>query len=129
MLNLYESVRTNPSFNKLEIGDLLFAEYTCPVGSAKLDHWAHSDFLVHVLTGKKIWHTIDGNWASEAGDTLFFRKGASIIEQFFDVDFCLFMFFIPDALVKSTVRELALNSDAIVRDKETAKSVSRVEND
>jgi len=129
MLNLYESVRTNPSFNRLEIGDLLFAEYTCPVASAKLDHWAHSDFLVHVLTGKKIWHTVDGSWASEAGDTLFFRKGASIIEQFFDVDFCLFMFFIPDGLVKSTVRELAPNLDGLVPAEQTSKSVARVEND
>ena len=35
-LNLYESARSKPSFNKLEIGDLLFAEYTGPVGTAKL---------------------------------------------------------------------------------------------
>ena len=27
MLDLYEAVRTNPSVNKLEIGDFLFAEY------------------------------------------------------------------------------------------------------
>src|SRR5689334_7466500 len=52
MVNLFEAVRSNPSFNKLEIGDLLFAEYTCPVSSPKLDHWTQSDFLVHVLSGK-----------------------------------------------------------------------------
>ena len=57
MLNLYESVRSNPSFNKLEIGDLLFAEYTCPVDEARLEQWSHSDYLVHVLSGRKIWHT------------------------------------------------------------------------
>ena len=44
-LNLYESVRSKPSFNKLEIGDLLFAEYTGPVGTAKLAEWSHSDCM------------------------------------------------------------------------------------
>ena len=53
MLNLYESVRSNPSFNKFEIGNLLFAEYTCPVGAAELGQWSDSDYLVHVLSGKK----------------------------------------------------------------------------
>jgi AraC-like DNA-binding protein len=129
MINLFESVRTNPSFNKLEIGDLLFAEYTCPIGSPKLDHWAQSDFLVHVLSGKKIWHTIDGNWNSETGDTLYFRKGASIIEQFFEVDFCLFMFFIPDDLIRSTVREFNLRSQEVLSATESIKSVARVQND
>ena len=31
MVNLYEAVRTNPSYSKLVIGDFLFAEYTCGV--------------------------------------------------------------------------------------------------
>ena len=128
MLNLFESVRTNLSFTKLEIGDLLFAKYTCPVGSAKLDHWTQSDFLIHVLSGKKIWYTSDGTWNSQAGDTLYFRKGASIIEQFFDVDFCLLMFFIPDSLVKSAVRELTASSSETLPGVLPLKSVARVEN-
>ena len=39
MLNLYEGVRTNPGYNKLEIGDFLFAEYTCGIGAEKLGLW------------------------------------------------------------------------------------------
>ena len=107
MLNLYEAVRTNPSINRLAIGDFLFAEYTCPVGAEKLAHWAPADYLVHVISGKKVWHTLDGEWVANPGETLFFKKGASIIEQFFEVDFCLLMFFIPDSLIRSTVREMA----------------------
>lgn len=129
MLNLYETVRSSPSFNKLEIGNLLFAEYTCPVQAAKLEHWTQSDYLVHVLQGKKAWHTSDGVWPARAGDTLFFRKGGAIIEQFFDVDFCLLIFFIPDSLIRSTVREfigsLAGNQSAY----RGLKSAVRVEND
>jgi AraC family transcriptional regulator, exoenzyme S synthesis regulatory protein ExsA len=129
MLNLYDSVRSNPAFNKLEIGDLLFAEYTCPVGAEKLAHWAHSDYLVHVISGKKTWHTTDGVWEANAGETLFFKKGASIIEQFFEVDFCLLMFFIPDNLIRATVRELAGSLGAFPARLAPMKSAARVEND
>jgi len=129
MLNLFESVRSHPSFNKLEIGDLLFAEYTCPVQESKTGHWAHTDYLVHVISGRKVWHTSDGSWAAEAGDTLFFRKGAAIIEQFFEVDFCLLMFFIPDGLIRSTVRECAGSLAGNRPAAETIKSATRVEND
>jgi len=129
MLNLYESVRSNPSFNKLEIGNLLFAEYTCPVNAAKLGQWTDSDYLVHVLSGKKAWHTSDGVWMAEAGDTLFFRKGAAVIEQFFETDFCLLMFFIPDSLIRSTVRELAGTLAGNSPAGAPIKSAARVEND
>lgn len=129
MLNLYESVRTNPGFNRLEIGDLLFAEYTCPVGTARQDLWSHSDHLVHVISGRKTWRTSDGVWAAKAGDTLFFRKGAAIIEQFFDARFCLLLFFIPDDLVRATVREFAANLAASSAAPPPVQSAARVEND
>lgn len=129
MLNLYESVRSNPSFNKLEIGDLLFAEYTCPVGAATLKQWSHSDYLIHVISGRKTWHTSDGAWPAEAGETLFFRKGAAMIEQFFEEDFCLLLFFIPDGFIKSTVRELAANLAESHPSGPPMKSAVRVEND
>jgi AraC-like DNA-binding protein len=129
MIDLYETVRSNPSFNKLEVGDLLFAKYTCPVGTEKLAHWAPVDYLVHVISGRKTWHTHDGVWQAKAGETLFFRKGASIIKQFFDVDFCLFMFFIPDDLVRGTVRELAGSLDAVSSRHAPIKSAAWVEHD
>ena len=63
MLNLIEAVRSNPSINRLEIGDFLFAEFTCGIADKKAALWAHRDYLVHVLTGKKTWHTTDGVFA------------------------------------------------------------------
>jgi AraC-like DNA-binding protein len=129
MLNLYESVRGNPSFNKLEIGGLLFAEYTCPVGTATLKQWSHCDYLIHVISGKKTWHTSDGVWPAKAGETLFFRKGAAMIEQFFEEDFCLLLFFIPDGMIKSTVREVAEDLAECHSSGPPVKSAVRVEND
>ncbi|HET7626396.1 MAG TPA: hypothetical protein VFM25_14150, partial [Verrucomicrobiae bacterium] len=62
MLNLYEAVRANPSYSKLEINGFLFAEYTCGVTVKKLPNWTPTDYLVHVVTGKKTWYTPDGVW-------------------------------------------------------------------
>jgi AraC-like DNA-binding protein len=129
VLNLYEAVRSNPSYNKLEIGDFLFAEYTCGVTAKKLANWTGTDYLVHVVTGAKTWHTIDGVWKANPGETLFFKKGATIIEQHFEEDVCLLMFFIPDGFMRSTVREMA--GGLGIQDSAAApiKSALRVEND
>lgn len=127
MLNLYEDIRTNPHFNKFEIGGLLFAEYACPIEEKSRGIWAHTDYLVHVVSGKKIWRTTCGSWTAEAGQTLFFKKGAAIVDQFFDEDFCLLLFFIPDDFVREIVKEFAGNlssNPARVDKKEPAMSVN-----
>ena len=129
MLNLYEAVRANPGINKLEIGDFLFAEYTCGVGDERIGIWAPTDYLVNVITGKKTWYTSDGVWAANRGETLFFKKGAATINQHFEVDFCLLMFFIPDHLVRATVREIAGSLPPVPPNVASIQSAVRVEND
>jgi AraC-like DNA-binding protein len=129
VLNLYEAVRTNPSVNKLEIGDFLFAEYTCSVGDERIGIWAPSDYLVNVTTGKKTWNTSDGIWTADSGETLFFKKGAATLNQHFEVAFCLQMFFIPDDLVKVIVREIAGSLGPTPSQLEPIKCAVRVEND
>ena len=129
MLDLYEAVRRNPSVNKLEIGDFLFAEYTCGIGGEKVGIWAHTDYLVNVAAGKKTWQTSDGVWAAKRGDSLFFKKGAAIVNQHFEVEFCLLTFFIPDHLIRSTVREIAGSLAAVPSNVAPIKSAAWVEND
>lgn len=129
MLNIYEAVSTNPGYNKLEIGEFLFAEFTCGIGAEKLPLWTHSDYLVNVVAGRKTWHTADGVWRANPGETLFFKKGAAIAEQHLEVDFCLLMFFIPDDFVRSTVREFAGNLAATPAGSAAIQSAMRVEND
>jgi AraC-like DNA-binding protein len=129
MLNLFEAVRTNPSYNKLEIGDFLFVEYTCGATEEKLALWTDTDYLMHVVTGKKTWHTIDGVCKANPGETLFVKKGATIVEQHFEADVCMFTFFIHDALVRSTVREMRGSSSAGISGVAPIKSAARVEND
>ncbi|HYG25167.1 MAG TPA: AraC family transcriptional regulator [Verrucomicrobiae bacterium] len=129
MLNLYDAVRLNPGYNKLEIGGFLFAEYTCGANDTLLPNWTESDYLVHVVTGRKTWHTSDGVWRANPGDTLFFRKGATIAEQHFEEDFCLLMLFIPDGLMRSTVREVVEALHADNREPRPIGTALRVQND
>lgn len=129
MINLYDAVRANPGYSKLVIGDFLFAEYTCGVSDKLLPNWTEKDYFVHIVTGKKTWHTSDGVWTAHPGDTLFFKKGATVVEQHLDKDVCLLMVFIPDALMRSTVCEVigALNLQAATG--APIKAALRVEND
>jgi AraC-like DNA-binding protein len=54
---------------------------------------------VYVVEGKKIWHTSHGSYDLHEGTCVFVRKGAAIVEQFFDTEFCFFLFFIPDDFI------------------------------
>jgi AraC-like DNA-binding protein len=129
MLDLYEAVRQNPGINKLEIGDFLFAEYTCGIGHERVGMWARNDYLVNVISGKKTWETADGVWAAKRGDSLFFKKGAAIVNQHFEVEFCLLTFFVPDQLIRGTVREIAGSLGVVPAGVQPIKSAAWVEND
>lgn len=129
MLDLYEDVRSDPNINKLEADNLLFAEYTCPIEEPSRGIWAHTDYLVHVISGKKIWHTTRGSWTAEAGQTLFFKKGAAIVEQRFEEDFCLLLFFIPDDFVRRVLKEYSAELTGSSQRVTTGREAIRVNND
>lgn len=129
MINLYEDIRTRKHYNKFEIGGLLFAEYKCPLEEKFVGIWTHTDYLVHVVTGKKTWHTTDGSFPAEAGQTLYFKKGAAIVEQFFNEDFCLLLFFIPDDFIKNVVVEYSPDINKLFKNLNSTQSTIRVESD
>ena len=54
---------------------------------------------MYVIEGKKIWHTPHGSYEMTKGSCVFARKGATVIEQFFDAFFCVVIFFIPDEFI------------------------------
>jgi hypothetical protein len=86
-------------------GELLFSEYSCPIEDETMGIWSQKDYLFHVLSGQKTWRTTRGSWTISAGQTLFIKKGAAIINQFFDDDFCMLGFFISDDFIKNTIKE------------------------
>ena len=129
MINLYEDIKSRNHYNKFEIGGLLFAEYKCPLEEKFVGIWTHTDYLVHVVSGKKTWHTTDGSFTAEAGQSLYFKKGAAIVEQFFNEEFCLLLFFVPDDFIRSVVKEYAGEPDTAFEKTASDESTIRVSSD
>jgi AraC family transcriptional regulator, exoenzyme S synthesis regulatory protein ExsA len=107
MMNTYDTIRTSLHFNKFVVGELLFVEYKCPIEQEAAGVWTPMDYFVHVLSGKKTWHTTDGTWIAEKGQTLFFKKGAAVVYQDFKDDFCVLVFFVSDNFIRDVVREVS----------------------
>ena len=129
MQNLYETIRSGLYYNKFEVGELLFVEYTCPIEDESAGVWTQSDYLVHVLSGKKTWRSTNEQWTVEGGQTLYVKKGAMIVDQFFDDDFCLLAFFISDDFIKSTLKEISGKIDMNAVEKDSHSSAIEVHTD
>lgn len=106
MQNLYETVKGSLFFNKFIVNELVCVEYTCPLDDEHLGVFTQHDYIIHVLSGKKSWKTIHGKWTIKAGETLFVKKGAAMITQFFDDDFCMLGFFLPDDLIRDSLEDV-----------------------
>ncbi len=106
MLNFYKIVKDNLNFNRFEFQDTVCLEYTCPIDAEEVGIFSKNDYLVHVLSGKKTYKTINGEWTLEAGQTLYLKKGAEVIHQYFDDEYCMLAFFLTDDLIKDTYDEI-----------------------
>jgi len=58
---------------------------------------------MYVLDGRKTWHTALGSFELFKGDCVFVRKGASIVEQFWETEFCFFLFSVPDEFIRDVL--------------------------
>lgn len=100
VFNLHAQIIENPDhFRQLRCGDTLITIYDCPLQNKFADVWSHCNYIVYVFEGRKIWHTAHGSYDLRPGSCVLVGKGANIVEQFFDVRFCLVVFFIPDAFI------------------------------
>ena len=106
MLNFYQIVKENLNFNRFEFNDTVCLEYTCPIDAEHIGIYSRNDYVVHVLSGKKKYTTLSGEWTLEAGQTLYLKKGAEIIHQYFDDQYCMLGFFLSDDLIKEVFNEL-----------------------
>jgi len=93
-------------FNKFEVDDLLLVEYKCPLKQEQVKIWSQYDYLVYILSGEKTWITQEGSWTVTKGEALYVKKGATIIKQNFNDDFCMLGFFVSDDLIRSGLEEV-----------------------
>ena len=100
VLNFNQYIAASPAqFRQLNCGDSLFTVYTCGLPDKFIDLWSHNNYIVYVASGKKIWHTAQGSFELNAGDCKFIKRGAAIVEQFFEKEFCFYLFFVSDNFI------------------------------
>jgi AraC-like DNA-binding protein len=110
MINFFEKVKEYPDYcRQFNCGDTLITVFNCPIEARLMktrytDLWSKYNYIFYVIEGRKIWHTAHGSYDLQKGNCVFVRKGASIIEQFFDVGFCLVCFFMPDDFLCDTLK-------------------------
>jgi len=71
------------------------------------DVWSHHNYIIYVMEGRKIWHTAHGSYDLRKGSCMFVRKGACIVEQFYDAAFCMILFFLPDEFICDVLKSKA----------------------
>lgn len=105
MYNIYSKLVDNPGrCERLTCKGALFTIYNCALTNKFEDLWSHHNYIVYVAEGRKIWHTAHGSYDLCKGSCVFVRKGANIVEQFFDTEFCFFVFFMPDDFLYDALR-------------------------
>ncbi len=110
MVNFQERVLSYPQYcRQFSCGESLITIFSCPPEARLMntkfsDLWYQENYIFFVLEGKKVWHTSHGSYEISAGDCVMVKKGACILEQFFDIGFCLVLFFIPDEFICETLK-------------------------
>ena len=108
MFNFYSKISSNPnSFRQFSYRDSLITLYNCPIENKYEDVWSHNNYIIYVLEGRKVWHTAHGSYDLSKDSCMFVRKGAVIVEQFFDTTFCMVMFFLPDEFICDVLKSKA----------------------
>lgn len=127
LVNLYGTILSNPNyFKQLSCGETLISLYNCPLEKKFEQAWSHHNYIVYVIEGRKTWHTAHGSYDLREGSCVFVRKGACIVEQFFDLTFCVVMFFLPDEFIRDVLQKKKIPVFAPVNNFE---SVVPIEND
>ena len=101
MINLFEYINESRNYKKFVIDDLLFVEYKCVVDETKAGIWSDTNYFVFVTSGKKMWKSIYHEYIVEAGDSLFVKRGANLVHQYFEEDYCALMIFISDDFIRN----------------------------
>jgi AraC-like DNA-binding protein len=110
MLNFYEKALEHPDYyRQFKCNETLITAFNCPL-EAKMaktkftDLWTKHNYILYVFEGRKMWHTPTGSYDVKQGSCIFVRKGAHILEQFFESGFCVLLFFVPDEFIRETLQ-------------------------
>lgn len=105
MFDLYEeSLKDN--YRRVECDGLLFVEYKCIPNYLDIDSlWSPCGHLVYVTSGKKTWITPEGELPTDPGEAVYCKKGACLMRNYYEKDFCALILFFPQDFIQEVMRE------------------------
>ena len=129
MVSLLDFVYDNCLFRQFKVNDLLFVEYKCVVDESKLKVWSQHNYFIYVLSGKKVWQTVRSKFEVFSGQAIFVKKGANIVHQFFDKDFCALIIFVPDNFICDVIKHCEIPLSYLKKGTEQSDSVVPIQPD
>ena len=105
IIDVYEYFKKHPKYNKLVGDNYLFVEYKCPINVEEYQLWTDSHLITYVINGRKDWISAEKTYEIEGGDALFVSKGVYATKQYFEVDYCVILFFLNDDFIKQFINE------------------------
>lgn len=108
MYNLHDEILSRAGRTRqFSVGSSLITTFTCRTRNKFGDNWSQHNYIAYVTKGRKIWHSNSGSYDLREGDCVFVRKGAYIIEHFFESRFCFILFFMPDEFISEVLKRKA----------------------
>ena len=126
MFKLLDFVHENCLFKQYKVNDLLFVEYKCVADESLLKVWSQHNYFLYVISGKKVWQTIHSTYEVTSGQAIFVKKGANIVHQFFDKNFCSLIIFVPDHFISHVIQQSAVRIPMVKAPAEPSDSVIRI---
>lgn len=106
-VDVYQFFKNHPAFNKLIGDDYLFVEYKCPIEAEQFKLWSENDFFSYIVSGKKDWTSLNQKVTTTEGQAIYIRKGVYNTKQYFEVDYCVMLFFITDDFIRRFMNEFS----------------------
>jgi AraC-like DNA-binding protein len=105
---MQDFIASTPFAKKIQVDDLLFAEFKCPLDERKSMIWWHNNFFAHVLSGETVLKTPKREYVLKAGDSAFAKKGCVLTHSAIHENFCELLVFVPDDFIRSVARKYNL---------------------
>ncbi len=104
IFNWYTFLEANPLFKQVEVDELLFAAYDCPLEGSPINYWVQKNYFCYIIKGGARWRTPKADFTFRVGDAAFLTRGAHRVFKIDDGEFCALIIFMPDEFIASALK-------------------------
>ena len=106
MINVYDFLKDQgEEYKKLAFKDLLFVHYQCPQIEKYFKLYTHHNYILYAISGKKRYLMPGKSFLLQEGSCAYVKKGSYKQERFFDADWVVIAFFMPDHYTQQFIKE------------------------